>query len=358
MPDVPIAPSLLNDETWRLDAARRAVALFPNSGVHDVAAIMASAHPYAIQYLEQAPALIPLVTMGASARTAADRTIVARRFGEAVYKAPRLREVLRRFHAPLPLRKLRGRAVIPSNYQTIIELCKVPPSQLSQAIPERSAHQTKWLRALRVFFSRHTHRYGFRDTSREWLWAVTAFSDAIQCEVPRVVERVSDVTDMLCHAPARFNPEWSFQSALANAAQWHEELAKRQNEERFLKSHGIEFDHQIDYAPLSNETTVDGLAFVALRSGLDLFMDGKEMHHCVSSYSGDVILGPTRIYSIQRDGFRVATMELQPLGGKTYQMVQLKGPYNHEPPAAVKDVARRFVEQQNQNINRAMGKKR
>lgn len=344
------APLLPDDNDWPSDAAQRLRALFPNLGARETAWPMARSHRHAIQYLEQAPALIAFVTWGAQPRTGSDRRLMAQRFGSATYREPRLKDMMRAFGAPLPIRKICGAAVIPSNYKTILALRKVPPSTLSQAIPERPGAQMLWLRALRRFHDRFVSRMAHRDTAEIWAWAVKAIGAAAIEGVPGVTTSIDEIIDMLVNAPDRFNAVLSFAGALAAADRWHKELAARQNEERFLRQYGIEFDHQIDYAPLSNEGQVGGLTFTALRSGLDLFEEGRAMRHCVGVYIRDVLLGSSRIYSITSNGARVATLELSPAPGGRYALAQVKAHCNGKPSAPVLRATEDFIRTENERI--------
>jgi PcfJ-like protein len=57
------------------------------------------------------------------------------------------------------------------------------------------------------------------------------------------------------------------------------------------------------------------------------------MHHCVGTYGDQVQRGNLYIYSIRRDGERIATLALGRHTGRTY-VEQIRGPCNTEPPKA------------------------
>jgi len=50
----------------------------------------------------------------------------------------------------------------------------------------------------------------------------------------------------------------------------------------------------------------------ALNTGARLFEEGKQMHHCVSSYAEQCAAATHRIYSIKKNGERVSTLCLEP----------------------------------------------
>jgi hypothetical protein len=179
-------------------------------------------------------------------------------------------------------------------------------------------------------------------------WAALAFSrDIAAGNRPR--GHVSDIADFLSHEIGRFNPRWTIPAALAAAEEWHRTLARQQDEERFLKSHGMGFDDPIDYAPLPQAGRLHGFEFTALRTGRDLWIEGKAMRHCVSTYVSEVMTGRSRIYSVSRDDRRVATMELQP-NGKRWRLAQIKGPCNAEPRTDARQASILFVQQIHQAL--------
>lgn len=343
-----LLPELLDEGWWEI-TIKRAHAVYSNEGVRPTASLMARTGKFAIDYLEQAPAILAYVTWGVSTRTYADRALVAQLFGSAVRRGPKLKEIMAEFHAPLPIRKIRGNAVIPSNLSTILALRNVPPSVLSQAIPEESNLQLRWLRFLRHWLSTAGRYHFLAEHNSAWNWAVAAGSVAIRDGVPNVEGRVGDIFDFIIRGKNRLNPDWTFRAALAATERWHAELAAKQDHEKFLSQHGFRFDDQRDYAPLPETWTNGEYTATALRSGLELFLEGRAMRHCVASYVREVMLGGTRIYSIRKGEDRVATLELHPRGER-FVPAQLKGPCNSHPKKAVQDVAAKFVQSANAGI--------
>lgn len=76
--------------------------------------------------------------------------------------------------------------------------------------------------------------------------------------------------------------------------------------------------------------TFEGLEFVPLRSAIDIDEEAEAMKHCVRTYADKVAHDHARLWSVRRDGARVATLEIgmgrhrSPLVG----LWQLQGPGN------------------------------
>lgn len=343
----------MDNEDWFDQSVDRARKLYPNQGVQPVATLLARTGRYAIEYLEQAPAIIVFVTWGAEARTYADRAVIAQRFGSAVHRGPKLRELMAGFSAPLPLRALKGGACIPSNMSTILSLRKIPPSDLAQAIPEEIGQQIRWLRLLRDWLHLCGHYSFMKDFDGWWLWMVKASGAAIREDMPGIEKRAGDIFDFLYRGRKILNPDWTFRGALAATERWHKELAARQDQVKFLAQHGFGFEDRRDYAPLPETVDEGGFTFTALKSGLDLFLEGQAMRHCAANYVREVMLGGTRIYSIRQGEDRVATMELHPRG-EQFVMAQLKGPCNSQPKKPVRSAAEAFLQASNEAIKRSL----
>lgn len=74
---------------------------------------------------------------------------------------------------------------------------------------------------------------------------------------------------------------------------------------------------------------IEGYTAKPLTNGGQLFLEGKAMHHCVSSYAEKCMKGTCRIFSLMKDGERVATLELVfNHCTQLWSSGQLLGPYN------------------------------
>lgn len=91
--------------------------------------------------------------------------------------------------------------------------------------------------------------------------------------------------------------------------------------------------------------TVDGFTFTALRTAGDLKEEAAAMRHCVNVYGRDLADNFCRLWSIRRDGVRVATLALT-APGPLPQISELRGVMNQDAPLAVWLAARRWLHAQ------------
>lgn len=364
MTDAPLKiPGLLADE-WREPAADRAATLYrPSFGT--LARLLAQTHKFAVEYLEQCPALIAFASWGYATRKTEHKILIARRFGGAVMRGPKLREIIEQFQGAYPLRKINGKAITGTNLRTLIDLRTIPPSELAQMIPTGTKQQERWLRGMR-FVRSHTKRLPMSKVDTAWMWGANAITGALADGAPQPENQLHTIIDFIARSGRPLNPSWTFRSALEAAEAWHHELRTRTEAETFVKHHGLKLDDQVDYFPLPNDTVeFGGYEFTPLRSGEALFAEGTAMRHCVASYAREVIAGTSRIYSIRQQGLRIATLELAParrqrlINGataedlqqgrfsaklvSTYRIQQLKGRCNSAVRATVRGIAEGFV---------------
>lgn len=325
------------DEAQVLERAKKAV---PNRSLTWLAVLAAKQHRYAIEYIEQAPVLVLAATFGKSLREPSKGHLhyIAGRFRRI--EGLKLKAAMKEFHVPYPLRKLRSTAVAPGYAEVIWGLRNVPPSALSQAIPGTVAQQQIWLRGLKKVRARARMR-GAELPDGAMLWFVVALGAVARRPDWRPqISRAADLVDLF--KTGRFNPAWSFDEAASAHAIWAADTAKRTSREAFFKTYGVDLDHDVDFAPQPNSpTTIDGMEIVPLRSGEALITEGALMRHCVSTYMRDILAARSCIYSIQKDGNRIATLELS--SGDRPLLKQIKGPCNTAVPSNVEDAARGFI---------------
>ena len=73
-----------------------------------------------------------------------------------------------------------------------------------------------------------------------------------------------------------------------------------------------------------------GLTATALRTPLDLALEGARMGHCVADYGEQCRSGLSRIFSLEREGRSVATMEIR-LEQDAWRLAQVRGRRNEQP---------------------------
>jgi len=130
-----------------------------------------------------------------------------------------------------------------------------------------------------------------------------------------------------------WHPSMRFSSAFWNAVHWRETL-------------GI-YVH-LGEAPLADiwlaAATVEGFEFQPLRSAADLCVEARAMQNCVRLYGLRLRHNRVRLWSVRRQGERVATLEIgygrvDPL----LQITQIKGPKNTRVSEEVCWAARKWL---------------
>jgi hypothetical protein len=111
----------------------------------------------------------------------------------------------------------------------------------------------------------------------------------------------------------------SLRTATTLSADWHEAIAAFQDS-----------DQGPFPEPWLPAATEGKFEIVPLTSAIDLHHEGVAMHHCAGTYGPGVRAGAVYVYSVRRDGERVATASLcRPhYGGKIFQVEQIRGPCN------------------------------
>src|SRR5262249_7781720 len=87
----------------------------------------------------------------------------------------------------------------------------------------------------------------------------------------------------------------------------------------------------------------DGYDIVPIGNSADLYREGHAMHHCVGTYAGRAQDGSIYVYSVRRDGKRVATLTLQ-RNGKSAVIAEFRGPCNAQPSKEIISVARKWLQ--------------
>jgi len=124
----------------------------------------------------------------------------------------------------------------------------------------------------------------------------------------------------------------SWQTVLARAHQWHEELrARMQREaaERLERARHAQIATQSWGTLVDRTQTQDGYEIVPLVTEIMLENEGEVMGHCVGGYSPRCRAGNARIFSIRKGGNSKATVEigLSVTNGE-WRLQQIRGPKN------------------------------
>lgn len=323
-----VREGLIANNHWIPNACVRAISLFAEEDLHLPATVLAAVDEGALDYISQAPVLVVAAAYKADFKRAKDRREAAGRFKGACRQHPRLRDLLREYELSPQLRALSGQALRRAHLPLLKLLSTIDPSPLAQVIPRTPADQRHWLDALHSLRA-HMRLHG-GDTDWFIAWA------AVRIREPAAMRASVELADFARNSGSRFDRDWSFLQARAACERWHEDTARRAIESRYTPAQLAEV---ADYGQLPLEITLHGHDFIALRTRPAIFEEGARMHHCVATYAETVFARRCWLYSVRRDGQRIATLELRvaaPPGAVPRFIVnQLKGPFNRVPAPQV-----------------------
>jgi len=120
-----------------------------------------------------------------------------------------------------------------------------------------------------------------------------------------------------------FTPSMSLKTATALSGDWHEAVANNLD--------GPNFAFPDPWFPAAR---LGDYEILPIEDAASLYREGTAMHHCVGTYGDEVRCGECYVYSIRRNGERVATVALYRDNGRTY-LDQIRGRCNTEPPKAM-----------------------
>jgi hypothetical protein len=318
-------PGLSRNELWQAKATAEAEAVFggvvnlslfcPSLRIASV--LVAISHPYAIDYLRQAPVIALAVSGGDDLSDPRLRKEIVGKLGPIFRKGLRLRDFMNEFALAYPLRWLQAGAFAGSrkDYDTIIRLSNcLSSTALAQIIPRNDFYaQAYWLLALKHWTDRLEERQLCNDVLFRWAARAIAqklatlqargSSLAIRCDI-------STVADFAAERPSMFKECWSFSRAVQEAQSWRRGRMDGFDTDATLAARVGPSRDVSDKASLPNRIIHRGYELVAVRSAEELLADGRAMGHCVASYGWRVFHGQSRIYSIRKGGIRLATLEL------------------------------------------------
>lgn len=291
-----------------------AAALFDNEKLKLTATMMAAMHPYAIDYIRQAPAIV-LVLHASFMTDGVDKAAIAKDCWEMLARGPKLKDLMAELKLHPQLKLVKARALEPQDYPYLVGMREIHGSTLAQVIPQAWNRQRQWIAACRNWCAVMKRKN--QDPWKEYDFAVTALG-RYYCEVlvpgaENKGERAAVDLESLCDfAIAKPLKQFlTIEEAHAGMDKWHAELRSKKAHEEASLAYGEGYKRKIDIAPMPEQLTVDGYDFVALQSAHDMFEEGAVMRHCVSTYFPLVRGGEARIYSVRLDKKRVATVEIR-----------------------------------------------
>jgi len=128
--------------------------------------------------------------------------------------------------------------------------------------------------------------------------------------------RASDGDDGRQFVVRPFTPTMSLRTVTRLSAEWHEAVASN-----------LTGPQHTFPAPWFPTATINGMEIIPIDNSADLYREGAFMHHCIGTYSEEVRGGRYYVYSIRRNGKRVATAGLV-LHGARAILQELRGPRN------------------------------
>jgi hypothetical protein len=129
----------------------------------------------------------------------------------------------------------------------------------------------------------------------------------------------------------QFRPSITVQGALARAKAWQTEL---------------ELHLELGHAPVEDmwfaPATVDGYDFVPLRTEKDIREEAQAMRNCLRTYGYSVATGGARLWSIRKNGARVATLGAKRTQPQFVCISEIKTARNKPAPDEVLQAAQRW----------------
>ncbi|MCB1542291.1 MAG: PcfJ domain-containing protein [Rhodoblastus sp.] len=193
--------------------------------------------------------------------------------------------------------------------------------QIANALPTGRVDARQWLN--NVALAHEVCGPGFAAwTAREFIRKPCAIVSIAQLRLVGLWAWFSaqPETDAGACWPARFTEKMSWGGAWAEALQWA----------RVVES-ALELGER-PVTPWIAGGSAGGFEFAPLTRASDLRDEARAMRHCVAMYGDQIAGGHSRLYSVRRDGERVATLELALQGaGLPVSVAQILGPCNKAP---------------------------
>ncbi len=220
---------LIKNKDWIPAACETAVGLFNDPDLAVPATVIAALHPFAVEYIKQAPVLVVALAQDKDLAIKKERLRVANQFIIACSKQPRLADVMSGCGVAPQLRGLSAQALCKGDWHILKRLSTIPPSTLAQSVPKPATEQRIWLNSLDNWV-KHMGRY-FHEPDLYFGWAVVTFRDFGAHITP--VE-IRDIADFAGNNRTSFNEKWTLLQAKAACNRWHAEVARKSTEAEFL----------------------------------------------------------------------------------------------------------------------------
>jgi hypothetical protein len=245
-----------------------------------------------------------------SGATDGQRKQVAQEAASLVERGVRLRDVAAVMRVPMALRRVKPGAVR--------HVCEELGERhdLLAFLPNSLPHMRYWLRAvceawrhsgvdfaewtaknaLRLPGGQQYERLTFLSDLADWVNASRCFLSPPEPWAPEM-EFLADQGH--CFITLPFQPTMSVQTVMKLSAEWHEAVASNLS--------GPQHAFPQPWFPAA---TINGVEIIPIDNSADLYREGLFMHHCIGTYADKVRGGRYSVYSIRRNGQRVASAGL------------------------------------------------
>ena len=132
----------------------------------------------------------------------------------------------------------------------------------------------------------------------------------------------------------RFNPDMSIDTVRSLSSEWHEAAAINRNGGYY------QFPE-----PWARAGKVGDYDILPITNSRELYHEGHAMHHCVGTYGKRVCHGRCYIFSLPKEGVRIATMQLV-RSEERVSMGQIRGPCNAPVSDKIKRAAKKWLKSQ------------
>jgi hypothetical protein len=250
-----------------------------------------------------------------------------------VYSGAPLRRVAEAAGVPMALRKVKpGAAHLALE---VVEFLAHQPDLVHAYMPLPLPRMKPWLRAVR-FAARVSSEFG-QFTARNFCKVGGTLNEDVHW-LEDVADWVRACTNTDRESSAlvtrRFSPDMSINTVTSLSREWHEAAAINRNGGYY------EFPE-----PWAQAGKVGDNDIVPISNSRELYREGDAMHHCVGTYGKRICAGLCYIFSLRKEGMRIATIKLVQSEGRV-SMGQIRGPYNAPVTDETKRAARKWLKSQ------------
>lgn len=132
----------------------------------------------------------------------------------------------------------------------------------------------------------------------------------------------------------RFSPGMSVRTVNALSEAWHEAVTNARSVPSFAFP-----------VPWAQAAKADDYEILPITDNVELFREGRAMHHCVGTYGAEAVEGKCYIFSLRKDGKKMATIELVRSGDKV-ELGQIRGRCNGLVAKEIKYAVRKWLKTQ------------